>query len=338
MNVKFGQRPDCQLCSPPVWAILVAAVLSQSADPLAEAQRAFDDLQFERALALVPQPEAWPAFSRSQVVRALALRALALASVKRDAEAGLALRQLLAVDSEWQLPEQFGPRVRTLVLEAKDAAERAGTLSIAFEAGSFSVKGDAAGLAQRLVISWTGASPGSIEHPITTTVPAPWPPSSPVEVTAVVLGPGRSTLAQWGPRSFGAASVASSSRVETAPRARGPLFIPGLVAGIAGALTVGGGVAAVVVAGQPAATLANATRDADGRITSLSQRRAFELDAAANTAWQVGGGLIIGGAVALAAGATLVVLDVVQVGAGPGGVSLAVPLGPDFGVAAGVEP
>jgi len=83
--------------------------VSQAADPLAEAQRAFDELQFDRVVTLAPSPAQWSGLTRAQVIQALSLRALSLASVKRDEEAGLAFRQLLTVEPTWQLPEQFGP-------------------------------------------------------------------------------------------------------------------------------------------------------------------------------------------------------------------------------------
>ena len=80
---------------------------------------------------------------------------------------------------------------------------------------------------------------------------------------------------------------------------------------------------------------ANATRDDEGRITSPTQRQAFELDrqaaasAGAATAFFVTGGALV------AAGATLLIFDRVRVAPAPGGAVLTVPLDATFAIAGG---
>lgn len=312
---------------------LVALLLvAQSVDPLAEAQRAFDELQFERALALTPAPDGWSGFSREEVVHALTLRALCLASVKRDDEARLTFRQLLALEPTWQLPDQFGPRVRTLVLEAKDAVSRGGRLTLAVESGAVVLSGDAFGLAKSVAMSWrSAAGTKTTKAPVADRIEPPWSPDEPVDVWLTLLGPADAVLLEWGtaanPRHLGAATAAVAQK----PPARfSTTAIAAFIAAGVGVAAVGGGLFALTQADQPRAALAAASRDADGRITSLTQRDAFLLDARANAAWQAAGVLLIAGGVALASALTLFLIGPVRVSA----TSLVVPFDADFAVGA----
>lgn len=308
-------------------------LLAQSLDPLAEAQRAFDELQFERALTLTPAPAGWAALSREEVVHALTLRALCLASVKRDDEARVAFRQLLALEPGWKLPDQFGPRVRTLVLEAKDAVVRGGPLTLSVEAGAVLISGDAFGLAQSVAMSWRGAGgTKSVKAPVASRIDAPWSAGEPVDVWLTLLGPGDSVLIEWGtaaaPRHLGPARPAPTA----APLSG--VAVAAIIAAGVGVAALGGGVFALAQADQPRAALATATRDADGRITSLTQREAFLLDTRANTAWQAAGVLLVTGGVALATGLTLFLIGPLRVSAGPSQASLLIPFDAHFAVGA----
>lgn len=311
--------------------VVWGALLGQPSTRFAEAQAAFDELQFEKALKLAPPPAQWKGLSRSEVVQVLSVRALSLASIKRDDEASLAFRQLLSVEPGFVLPEQFGPRVRTVFLEARDAAQRAGGLTLKASDGTLSLSGNAAGLAEQVRVGWAGTSttvtPERLSQP-------PWPPET-KEVWAVVLGPGASVLLEWGspeqPRPLRAASALPP------PPPPPPVAAPtsalrtvGLVTGIVGVAGMVGGAVALALAGRPAEALSGVARDDQGRVTSLTQRDAFALDAAANTAWQAGGGLLIGGAIALVTGAALFFVGSAQVAAGPGGVAVLVPLDATF--------
>lgn len=314
-------------------------LLAQSLDPLAEAQRAFDELQFERALTLTPAPAGWTALGREEVVHALTLRALCLASVKRDDEARVAFRQLLALDPGWKLPDQFGPRVRTLVLEAKDAVVRGGPLTLGVEAGAVVISGDAFGLAQSVAMSWRGADgTKSVKAPVASRIDAPWSPGEPVDVWLTLLGPGDSVLLEWGtaaaPRHLGPAMPAPTAAAAPAPSRLSGVAVAAIIAAGVGVAAMGGGVVALTQADQPRAALAAATRDADGRITSLTQREAFLLDTRANTAWQAAGVLLVTGGVALATGLTLFLIGPLRVSAGPSQASLLIPFDAHFAVGA----
>lgn len=312
-------------------------LLAQSLDPLAEAQRAFDELQFERALTLTPAPTSWSGFGREAVVHALTLRALCLASVKRDDEARVAFRQLLALEPGWKLPDQFGPRVRTLVLEAKDAVVRGGPLTLSVESGAVVISGDAFGLAQSVAMSWRGADgTKSVKAPVASRIDAPWSAGEPVDVWLTLLGPGDSVLLEWGtaaaPRHLGPAMPAPTTA--PAPSRLSGVAVAAIIAAGVGVAALGGGVFALTQADQPRAALASATRDADGRITSLTQREAFLLDTRANTAWQAAGVLLVTGGAALATGLTLFLIGPLRVSASPSQLSLLIPFDAHFAVGA----
>lgn len=315
---------------------LVSASPASPAERLVQAQAAYDELRFDQVLSLTPPPGEWQRFSRAQVVQALTLRALALASVKRFDDAAPLFRQVLALEPGFVLPDQFGPRVRTLVAEAKDAAARAGTPGLSMEGGALTVQGLGSGLVESVTLSWRAAgAPGSVTVPAAARLEVPWPASGRVEAWGVVLGPGQSVVATWG--SAETPNVLGSEPVTAAPvaseRGLGGSGVVGLVLGGAGLVAVGVGAALLAEAGRPAQVLAGATRDAEGRITSLTQRDAFALEAAAQRSFDVGQVLLIAGGVAVAAGVTLFIVDRVQVSAGPGSVSLTVPLDAQFGLA-----
>jgi hypothetical protein len=320
-------------------AWLVVTVVSASpAERLAQAQVAFDELQYDQVLALTPAPAEWQQFSRPQVVQALSLRALALASVKRFDEATPLFRQLLALEPGFVLPDQFGPKVRTLVLEAKDAAARMGTPALAMEGGALVVKGLTTGLVETVQLAWRADGvAGTTTVPAAATLEVPWPSSGRIEAWGVLKGPGQSVVATWGspeaPNLFGDTPVVVSTPAPAPTRGLGGLGVTGLVLGGAGVVALGVGVALLVDANRPAQLLQGATRDDAGRITSLTQREAFALDQAAQRSFETGQALLIVGGVAAAAGASLFVLDRVQVGAGPQGASLTVPLHADFTLA-----
>lgn len=332
---------------PPVLsALLAAALASESTVPslqqLTEAQRSFEELNFDKVAALPPPPQ-WRGLTRAQVVQLLSLRALSLASVKRDEEAGVAFRQLLSLEPGFTLPDQFGPRVRTTMLEQRDAVDRAGPLTVSFEGGAFVVKGSSFGLGEQLVVHWKDAS-GAHETsaPLAERVPAPWPPNTALEAWARINGPGGCELLGWKSERApfvveGPVAVKVVKPVEAETKTFTGTAMGGFVAGGVAVAALTGGLIALVMADRPRQALASATRDASGNLVSPTQREAFALDAAAQTAWQVGGALLITAGLAAAASVTLFFLGPIQVSAGPSAVSVAVPFDAGFSVAGGAR-
>jgi hypothetical protein len=323
-------------------ALLLAVLATTPLERLAAARTAFDELQYEQVLTLVPAPAEWQPFGRAEVVQALSLKALALASVKRDGEAAVGFRQLLSLEPAFALPEQFGPRVRTMFLEAKDAASRSGPVSLTFDRRALVVGSTAFGLVEKVSVSWRadGVS-GSVTLPVADRLEPPWPSKGRVEAWGALLGPQGVVLATWAsaerPVVIGSPEVTGETPSPPARPLRA-LGVAGLVTGGAGAVALALGAIFLADSNRPAQVLATATRDMSGRVTSPTQREAFALDAAAQRSYQLGGVLLGVGAVAVAAGVTLFVLDRVLVVPQPGGIGLLVPLDATFGVGAREAP
>lgn len=309
-----------------------------SAQQLAEAQRAFEELDFVKVAAL-PPPADWKRLTRAQFLQLLSLRALALASVKRDEEAGLAFRQLLSLEPSFSLPDQFGPRVRTIMLEQRDAVDRAGPLAVNFDGAAFVVKGSSFGLGEQLAVSWVDAAgPHATNAPLAERVPAPWPPNTSLKAWARVIGPGGCEVLSWKSEQVPfviEGPVKAVLAVEGEKKTFTGTAIGGFVAGGVAVAALTGGLVALVLADRPRQVLASATRDPSGNILSPTQRDAFALDAEAQTAWQVGGALLITAGLAAAASVTLFFLGPLQVSAGPSAVSVAVPFDAGFSVRGG---
>ncbi|MBL8917586.1 MAG: hypothetical protein JNJ54_01890 [Myxococcaceae bacterium] len=311
--------------------VLVAMMLMASpADRLAPARAAFDELQYEQVLAVLPPAAEWQGFTRAEVAQALSLRALALASVKRDAEALLTFKQLLSLEPSYVLPEQFGPRVRTMFLEAKDAAARAGVVALTEEKGALVMGSAGFGIVEEVSVSWRAdGAAGNVAVAPAPRIEPPWPSVGRVEAWGALLGPGKSVLATWGsaekPFLFGVVTQSPRPVTEPAARPLRALGVAGLVTGAVGLVGLGLGAIFLVDSNRPVQVLATAMRDATNRVTSPTQREAFELDAAAQRSYQLGGVLLGVGAVAAAAGVTLFVLDRVLVVPHPGGVGVLVP-------------
>jgi hypothetical protein len=123
-------------------------------------------------------------------------------------------------------------------------------------------------------------------------------------------------------------------KVEGAAAKTGRVWGPvGIGVGAAAVLAAGLGVGFAVGSQDAQKAAANATRDASGRITSLTQRDAFALDARAKGDVGAASAFFVSAAVLAAAGAGLIIFDRVSAAPGPGGVALVVPLDANFGFA-----
>lgn len=312
------------------------------AEQVAQAARALDALDYEGALAALPKPEAAAGFTQEQVLALFSTRALALVSLKREEEAAEAFRQLFAVAPEWKLPEQYGPRIRTLAGMAAAEAEEKGTLAVSPEGGALKVGKDSYGYATAFELTWRvdGGGPTTRSFPVGVTLPAPWPAGRPIEAYGRFLGLAGSTLATWGhaqePIRFGPSPLVTTPRPAFQLR---PLTVAGLAAGVAALAAGGAGLAFASGSTEAQRALASAQRDADGRITSLTQREAFLVEQRSASAATLSGVFFVTAGVLAAGSAGLLVLDRVRATPGPGGVTFSVPLDATFGLAAsGVAP
>lgn len=323
-----------------LWVVMVLS--ATPVEKLEAGVKALDDLQYAQAVSALPADSEVANFTRDQVISLFSTRALALAMVKREGDASVAFKQLFVVAPEWQLPEQYGPRVRTLVLEAKDFAQRAGVLSLRFEKGAVRATRDALALGTVVELTWRagGAASKTVTFPITEQAPTPWPADARVEAWGRVIGLNGSTLATWGsaeaPNRFEPPPPVSVVKPVTPGGDSGgikPMFVAGLASAAVGVGCLVAGGVFTARASEPGRVLASATRDADGRITSITQRDAFALEAQAKQSATIGTALLVVGGVAAAAGAGLVIFGRASATPAPGGVSLTVPLDATFSFA-----
>lgn len=321
-----------------LWLLVATALAGTPADQINAARAALDELRYDDALKALPPRADLSGLTRDQVVTWLSTRALTLAALKRDADATLAFKDLFTVEPGWQVPDEYGPRVRTLALEAKDQAARAGVLSLQFAAGRFEVHPDGNGWADGLEVTWRegGGEAKTVKLPLES-VAAPWASSATVDAWARVTGLQGSTLLEWGSE---AAPMHLEGQAAPPPPVASkpgffqrPLGVTGAALGAAGLLCF---IPAAIFAGQSGAAdaaLANATKDAQGRITSLTQREAFATAASADQAATMSGVFFGVGGVLLASGVGLFVYDRVRVTPAPGGAGLLIPLDATFGLA-----
>jgi hypothetical protein len=123
----------------------------------------------------------------------------------------------------------------------------------------------------------------------------------------------------------------------TGPKPLGTFGMIGIGAGAVGLISAAVAIGFAVDSQVSEQAQAAATRDDQGRITSITQRQAFEfdqrvrLDVGASTAFFVASGLLVAG------GATLLVFDRVRVTPAPGGAVLTVPFDATFAIAGGAR-
>lgn len=322
--------------------VLGICLFSAAPVGLAEATRALDDLQYKVALDRLPAETSINEWRREEVLEWLSTRALALLGLKREPEAREGFERLLSLSPEWALPDHYGPRVRTFVSAARAEAVRSGSLSLRFEGGLLRASADAFGYARGIEVSWrepNGAAQKAL-LPMQERQPAPWPREQRLEVWGRVLGLGNSTLFEWGsqnaPLRLEPMAVVS---VEAGAPSRGlsGLGIGGLAAGGAALISAGVGTGFAVSSQEAQRTRADATRDSNGRITSISQRDAFALDARVQRDSGAATAFFVTAAAMVTVGAGLVLFDRLRVTPAPGGALLTVPLDATFAFAAGAR-
>lgn len=321
--------------------MLVLSVLSAAPETLHQASQALDDLKYDAALKLLPAEGALDGYRREEVVEWFSTRALSLLGLKRDGEAAETFRRLLSIAPEWVLPDQYGPKVLTFVAGLRADAAKSGTLSLRFEGGLLRTTVDSTGLAKALEVSWRelNGPVKTVSLPLVDRQPAPWPRDLRLEVWARLVGLGGSTLTEWGTENAPTRLEPVTMQVETktAPgRGIGPFGAVGLGAAAAGVVAAGLGIGFAVGSQDAERAAASVTRDGDGRITSLTQKQAFTLDARARSDGSAATAFFVTAAVLVTAGAGLVLFDRLTAVPVPGGAALVVPLDAHFAFA-GVE-
>jgi hypothetical protein len=322
-------------------------LLSLTAAPpeLRKATQALDDFRYDEALKLLPEEGSIQNYDRAELMEWFSTNALALLNLKKEAEATRRFLQLFSFAPDWKLPDQYGPRVQTLVAKARADAEGKGVVTVRFEGGLLRTTADALGLASALAVSWR-VKGGEVERALLKLKPEqppPWPRGVAVEAWARVVGLSGSTLATWASEAEPAhlepltVQVSGGETTKPAPPSEG-LRAPGFIGlgALAGALVAAGLGTGFAIGSQGAQNaLAGVTRDLEGRITSLTQRDAFALDARARSDGTAAGVFFTLAAVLAAGGGSLLLLDRLTAAPAPGGVTLLVTFDATFAVTRG---
>jgi hypothetical protein len=318
------------------WALagLFCVSAAASAAPnakLAEARRLVDDLDFEAALKALDAAERADDNELTALTEILLLQGIAFGTLGKDAKTRDAFRKLLVLAPETKLPNDLPPRVRTPFFEAKDWASTNGPLTATQGAEvadgvvkqiNVTVGKDPLRLARAVRFHVSGSGPDLVVDVALTGGRAETAVMGRARITwfAELLNERKGVLLKTSARDDGKpAEVAAKSTVVEAPaqpvagvserpveggwrRPAGFVLIGGA------ALTVGIGAVMGVQSSAARAKVTGATKDASGRVVSLSQKDAAALESAANAQATVANVLFGAGAGLAAAGVVLVVL------------------------------
>lgn len=310
-------------------ACLLSATAALAASPkLEEARRLIDDLEMDAALKALDAADRAEGNDQATVLELWTLQGIAFGTLSKEAKTRDSFRKLLMIAPESTLPPDLPPRVKTPFFEAKDWS---GTNGPTTAVGTADFQG---GLVQVVRVSLqkdvlrlgrtarfhlnAGGTEQTVDVPFTAGK-AEAPVGKPhVRWWAEVLSERKGVLLQVAsaaaPREDGEAAVASSEpsvapSVEMqAPVSGGWRRPTGFV--LLGAGAVAAGVGAILGAQSAAARnrITNAERDAEGRVTSITQAEAGPLEANANTQASIANVLFgVGGALG-AAGVVLVII------------------------------
>lgn len=327
-----------------VTALVGVATPAAAAPPprLEEARRLIDDLEMEAALKALDAADKTEGNDRATVLEIYTLQGIAFGTLGKEARTRDSFRKLLMLSPDATLPNDLPPRVRTPFFEAKEWVGANGPIAVTSDATvsmglvksvNLVVEKDVLRLARtaRFHLRATDGSKQTVDVPfsggkaetIVGKAGLAWWAEVLSDRKGVVLMVGSSSA----PRRVGQlAPVPNPVELETqtgAPVAgwRRPT---GFVLLGAGAVAAGIGVGLGASSAGARSRLANAARDDQGRVTSITQAEAGPLEASANTQAAIANVLFgVGGALG-AAGVVLVIVGPatapsVALGPAPGG-------------------
>lgn len=305
-------------------ALLVALAGGAAPAPLERAEALMEDFRFADAQAALAQTLATPGLSREALLRTLELQGIAAGQLRKSDEALTAFRQLLTLAPDWQLGPDLAPRVSTPFLEARQAVETAGPLTLEAEAprraGAVTTLGvrvptDALGLARGVVFhvdaggGWV-RTPAALEggrasHAVEAAGPVRW--------WAELLGARDAQLVRLGDEAAPLEAGVAAHLRDTAPAVTGAAPAPGTSGlRVAGWVLLGGAVAAAgagvgfgLSSDGDRARLEGAARDEAGVITGLTQVEADRVAGAAARDGAIANGFFIGAGALAVGGAVL---------------------------------
>ena len=316
----------------PVSVALMCALALGTSSPkekLTEARDLAESFQFDKAIKAADAALILPDADHETLVALYELLGVAWATLDKPAKATTAFTLLLTIDPDHQLSKNLSPRTRTPFFEARSQVSRLGAAGVEAdpvvrEGGLVKSLGVTItdntllpARAVRFVLSADGAPPQTVVVKLEKTKHAVVPVSgSRVVWSAELLGDLNAVL-----RKLAREELPPPPPVAEPPPppplvdssappkpASGPWLRP---AGVVLSLLGGGAVIAGVVFGVQSTgarnTLANATKDSSGTITSLTQRQAQALDTTARTDATIANVLFISGGVVAATGVAFII-------------------------------
>lgn len=290
----------------PVWFFVCIAGATPNA-PLATAEDLVANVRYADAEKPLAQARAVPDNGRDTLLRILELQGVVAATLNNPQKARAFFQQLLTLDPERKLPEGQPPRVRTPFYEAKgmvsEGAPMQFTGSVKTTADGVQLEGhlsaDPQSLAKKTRFHFREAGSGGAwvvkESPLVNGVAAHAPGRGRYEWFVELLGDADAQLFLVGSeakpfvdgptQTVAQAAPSDVTKPAPAPAASGgsrtgPLFWT-CVAGT-GAAAIGGAVAGVLSKGG-FDSIGNATKDARGVVTGMTQKQADQVRATAKT-------------------------------------------------------
>ena len=297
-------------------ALLVMSAAAPA--PLDQARTEVASLRYDKAEAALSSGLSAPGNDRTTLLALLELTGEVKAIVGKNDESTAAFKELLYLAPDTTPNSSWSPKVSSRFTEAKAWLAAGAPLSVEAAdpmAANGQVKAvvlvihDAAlKLATQVRLNANGTS-STVPVPADGKVIAPITPGTQVKYWADVLGPSGATLISIGaPTAMLVAQAPASAPL--ALTAEAPVDHSGLrpysyAVGGAGVALLAGSAYFALGAGSDRSKLANATKDASGRVTGLSQADAFSLYSEGNSRASTAVFLGATGAAVLAAGVGL---------------------------------
>lgn len=310
-----------------------ALVLATAANPdLARGEELFTQYKYADAIKALTKARTAKGLDRASLLKILELTGVSAGQLRQTAQAQAAFRELLVLDPAHQLQTEYAPRVMTPFYEVRQQVIERGSLEVKpiattttrVESVGVSLVRDPLSMARGVRFHLLTDGAWKTTDAMLTAGTATLPVSAP-EVTwwAELLGENEAVLAMVGseaaPRVDGrptpVAAAEPAAKVEKVPtRSSSPLR--GVSYAVVGVGVVAAGVGAYfgVQSSAAFAQVRRAPTDSVGRITGLTERRAYQLDAQgkqqamiANVLFVSAGVLAAGGVAMWIAGAPVVV-------------------------------
>lgn len=303
---------------------LAGTVRAEENEDLARAERLVDGLRYGEAVRVLEAARAQTGNDRSTLLRILELQGIVAASLGRAEQARSAFRLLVVLEPSYVLKGKYSPKVTTPFYEAKGWVTDHGSLRFEpvpavvdngrVELVVARVESDPLKLARDVRFHVQESPKGDFREvvvPLQGGLARVAVKGEPVRWWAELLGERDEVLEQIGSAEKPVVDTARQEPKKPAvAAAQAPAVAPGAVvltprsfsyvAGGGAVVALGVGVFLGIQSNQNRAMIANAEKDAQGRVIGLTQKQAYNLDAQAR-GQALAANILFGGAAALAA-------------------------------------